>query len=127
MPVVERVISQEQLTSYARISGDHNLLHLDAEFAATTQFGGIIAHGMLTLAYVSEMLTIAFGGSWLGSGRLKVRFKGPAYLGDRVSTWGEVVKQESTAKERSIECSVGLKNDRGEELISGTAFITEYI
>ena len=34
--------------------------HLDEEFARTTQFGGRIAHGMLTLAFVSEMLETAF-------------------------------------------------------------------
>ena len=44
-----------------RVSGDHNPLHTDPAFAATTQFGGTIAHGMLVLAYVSELMTAAFG------------------------------------------------------------------
>ena len=123
---VEKVITQERLTRYAHVSGDHNLLHLDPEFASKSQFGGVIAHGMLTLAFISEMLTLAFGRSWLESGRLKVKFKAAAHLGDKVRTWGEVVKEELGPHHRSIECSIGLSNDRGEELISGVAFLTQH-
>ena len=127
LPIVEKLITQEQLARYAAVSGDHNPLHLDPEFASATHFGGIIAHGMLTLAFISEMLTMAFGRSWLESGRLKVRLKAPAYPGDRVRTWGEVVKSEADSEHRSIECSVGLSNSLGAELISGVALITESI
>jgi len=137
LPILEKVITQEQLARYASVSGDHNPLHLDAEFASTTQFRGIIAHGMLTLAFISEMLTLAVGQGWLESGKLKVRFKAPAYLGDRVRTWGEVTRIESVrggrdgeragqyeepgVRHTSVEYSVGLSNSRGEELISGVA------
>ena len=125
LPVIEKVIEQDQLARYADVSGDHNLLHLDPEFAAGTRFGGIIAHGMLTLAFVSEMMTTAFGASWLESGRLKVRFKGAAYPGDTLRTWGQVVKDEPNGGHRVLECSVGLKNGRGDELIGGSAFVTQ--
>ena len=116
MPVVERLITQEQIARYAGASGDNNPLHLDPEFASGTQFGGIIAHGMLTLAYISEMLTLAFGHRWLEGGRLKVRLKAAARPGDVVRTWGKVVKDGHG----DTECSIGISNDR-EELISGTA------
>ena len=125
LPVIEKVVSEERLVEYARVSGDHNPLHLDAEFASATQFGGIIAHGMLTLAYVSEMLTSAFGRSWLESGKLKVRLKGPAYPGDEVRTWGHIVKEEPTGVGVAIECSVGLRNSRGEEIIAGVAYLEQ--
>ncbi len=127
LPVLERVITQKRITDYAHASGDHNPLHLDPEFASSTQFGGVIAHGMLTLAYISEMMTLAFGRSWLEGGRLKVRFKGAAYPGDTVRTWGNVVKDESDSESRLIECSIGLSNGRGEELITGVATITQSI
>ena len=120
---MEKIITQEQLIRYAGVSGDHNPLHLDLKYASTTQFGGVIAHGMLTLAFISEMLTLAFGLRWLEGGRLKVRLKAPAYPGDTVRTWGEVVKEELDSRHPSIECSIGLRNSRGEELISGAAFL----
>ena len=123
LPGVTRTISQVQLNDYAGASGDHNPLHLDAEFAATTQFGGIIAHGMLTLAFISEMMTATFGKSWLESGSLKVRFKGAAYVGDRVEAWGRVTREE-TGHHRRVVCAVGVRNlQDGHELVSGTATV----
>jgi 3-hydroxybutyryl-CoA dehydratase len=124
LPTVERVISQEQVSRYARVSGDHNPIHLDPEFAGKSQFGGVVAHGMLTLAYISEMLAAAFGQTWLESGKLKVRFKAPAYIGDTLRTWGEITREESGPHRTSVECSVGVYNHRGEELVSGTASIS---
>ena len=121
--MVEQVISKELVASYADASGDRNPLHLDPDFAATTQFGQIVAHGMLTLAFISQMLSRAFGRPWLESGSLKVRFKGPAYLGDQVSTWGEVVREVEVDQGRRVECSVGLRNQEDEELITGTASV----
>ncbi len=116
LPVVARTITQERLNSYARASGDSNPLHLDAEFAAGTQFGGIIAHGMLTLALIGEMLTTTHGQRWLEAGSLRVRFKGAAYLEDQVETWG------SGSKAKADHYAVGVRNScTGQELVAGTA------
>jgi 3-hydroxybutyryl-CoA dehydratase len=127
LPSVVKTIGQEQLDQYSDASGDRNPLHLDAQFAQTTQFGGIIAHGMLTLAFVSEMMVAAYDRCWLESGSLRVRFKGAAYLGDRVETWGRVTKQEQQGSQQRITCSVGARNrDNQQELISGTATVSIY-
>ena len=117
--------SRESIVGFARSIGEDNPIFLDEAAARAAGFGGIIAHGMLTLAYISEMMTLAFGRSWLEGGRLKVRFKGAAYPGDTVRTWGRVVKDESDSGARLIECAIGLSNSRGEELITGVATITQ--
>ena len=120
LPQVRRIISQCQLEAYSEASGDHNPLHLDPEFAAGTQFGGIIAHGMLTLAFVSEMLASSLGERWLSSGTLRARFKGAAYPGDLVETWG----LESEKDGELTGYAVGLRNSAtGEALITGTATV----
>ena len=120
LPVVSRVITQERLRAYAAASGDDNPLHLDAEFAAATRFGGIIAHGMLTLAFISEMMTASLGERWLTGGSLRVRFKGAAYLGDRVETWGRATKSNG----ETSNFAVGVRNNStGEDLITGTATV----
>jgi 3-hydroxybutyryl-CoA dehydratase len=124
LPAVERVITLEQIARYAQASGDRNPIHLDPRFAAASQFGGIVAHGMLTLSYVAEMLTLAFGRDWIERGRLKVRLRAPAYPGDEVRSWGRVVGEEVAAGRRTVECAVGLKNGRGEDLISGSATVS---
>ncbi len=124
LPSVVKTITQTQLSRYAGASGDHNPLHLDAEFAATTQFGGIIAHGMLTLALISEMMTSAFGRAWLENGSLQVRFKGAAYLGDQLEAWGRVTKDEPLSAGRRLVCSVGVRHrKKGQEIITGTATV----
>lgn len=121
LAVISKDINQERLIAYAKASGDDNPLHLDPEFAATTQFGGIIAHGMLTLAFVSEMMAAAHGRDWLQTGGLRVRFKGAAYLGDRVEAWGNLSKEQGASR----AYSVGVKNSaNGQELIAGTAGFT---
>lgn len=120
LPRVGRIITQGQLEEYSEVSGDHNPLHLDPVFAAGTQFGGIIAHGMLTLAFVSEMLAASLGGHWLSSGALRARFKGAAYPGDHVKTWG----LENRKDGEPADYTVGLRNSAtGEDLVTGTATV----
>ena len=120
LPVLTKHLTQDQIARYAEASGDHNPLHLDPAFAATTQFGGTIAHGMLVLAFVSEMLTAAFGRAWLDSGRLKIRFRAPARPGDTLTATGRVTKVEGGRTICDIEC----RNSSGEVLIDGTAEVT---
>jgi 3-hydroxybutyryl-CoA dehydratase len=115
-PVVKE-ITQEKINRYALAGGDANPLHTDPQFAARTMFGGTIAHGLLLLAYLSEMMTAAFGRAWLSSGRLKVRFKAPARPGDTVSAVGRVVRAEGGRTVCEVEC----RNQRDEVLVSGEA------
>lgn len=116
-PVVRR-ITQEKIDRYARASGDLNPLHIDPEYAAANApFGGTIAHGMLLLAYLSEMLTAAFGPAWAGRGRMKVRFRGAARPGDTVTASGRIVRVEEGLTVCAVEC----RNQDGETLVSGEA------
>ena len=73
---VTRALTQAMLNAYADASGDHNPIHIDEAFAKTTPMGGTIAHGMLVLSLISEMMTAAFGERWLG-----VRHAGGALSG----------------------------------------------
>ena len=124
LPVMALEITQERLNAYCAASGDHNPLHWDAEFAATTQFRGVIAHGMLTLALISRMMVAAYGRDWLETGSLRTRFKGAAYLGDLVESRGRVSKVEDRDSYRLATCSVAVVNrESGEELVTGTATV----
>jgi 3-hydroxybutyryl-CoA dehydratase len=113
-PVV-RTLSQEQLQAYADASHDHNPIHVDPEFARSTPFGGTIAHGMLVLALIGEMMQASFGGRWTSSGRLKVRFKAPARPGDTITASADATGENTYA----VTCV----NQRGDMLIEGRASI----
>jgi len=52
-----RTITEADVTSFAGLSGDYNMLHVDEEFASQTPFGGRIAHGLLVLSIASGLTT----------------------------------------------------------------------
>jgi 3-hydroxybutyryl-CoA dehydratase len=111
------------IAGYAAVSGDSNAVHVDPEFAAGSSFGRIVAHGMLTLAFVSDMLAQAFGRSWMENGRLKVRFRAPVYPGDDVTTFGQVTGVTDEDAGRRIRCMVGCRKLDGQEVVAGEASV----
>jgi 3-hydroxybutyryl-CoA dehydratase len=118
LPSLGKWLTQEKIDGYARVSGDFNPIHVDPAFAATTPFGGTIAHGMLLLAYLSEMLTAAFGRAWLSGGRLKARFKGVARPGDALTVRGRIERVHDDGR---LFAAVECVNEAGELLVVGDA------
>ena len=123
LPAVEKLVTQGQIEEYARASGDHNPIHVDHAFAAEAQFGRTIAHGMLIAASISEMMTTAFQRDWLSGGRLKIRFRAPVYPGDKATTFGQVKSVTERDGTREVACSVGVRNQDGETVITGDASV----
>ena len=128
LPTIEKTITQPQIERYADAAGDHNPIHLDADFATGAEFGGAtldgtIAHGMMILASISEMLTVAFGEDWLSGGRLKVRFRGPVYPGETITAFGNVKKVAELDGASELTCAVGVRKDNGDISISGDAVV----
>ena len=80
------VVSEADITAFAEVSGDFNPVHMDEAFAATTQFKGRIAHGMLSAAYISALIAAELPGA--GSIYLSqaLRFRRPVRIGDAVVT-----------------------------------------
>ena len=123
LPSVVKQITQKDINRYAEASGDFNPIHIDESFAAKTPLGGTIAHGMLILAYVSEMMTEAFGESWVEGGKLSVRFKAPARPGDTITTSGKIDSIEHKEGVAYVNCSVESCNQKGETVITGGAVV----
>ena len=135
VPPLSRRVTQEGIWRYAEASGDYNPIHVDEEYARATPFGGTIAHGMLVLACLSEMMAAAFGHDWLAGGRLKVRFRAPARPGDALTaraeprrarlpacrTGGPDGQARQVNRERVFEYGIECCNQKGETLVSGTA------
>ena len=80
-----RTITESDIQQFGAVSGDLNPLHFDDEYAKTTIFRGRIAHGMLSLSYLSTVLGTQLPGAgsiFLGA---TVRFKAPVRIGDTVN------------------------------------------
>jgi len=121
-PLVKH-ITQEKINLYAEASGDFNPIHVDESFAARTPLGGTIAHGMLSLAYVSEMMTSAFGRGWLSGGRLRAKFRESARPGDTLAISGRV---NCIGKEDDVSyanCGFECCNQKDEVIVTGEATV----
>ena len=96
--MIETELTQEDIETFAALSGDSNPLHLDEEYAATTRFDGRIAHGILTASVISAAMTELPGSAiYL---RQDLRFENPVYPGDIVRGEVEVVSREGEGRFR---------------------------
>ena len=120
LPALKKNITFEHIREYASISGDLNPLHVDENFARDTSFGGIVAHGMLTLAYVSEMMAGFFGEDWFSTGHLDVRFKQPSRPGDKLTLHGEVLGVIRRKTGTTVICDVQCDNQHHQSVLIGT-------
>lgn len=79
-----KTITEADIVLFAGVSGDNNAVHVNEEFAATTAFGGRIAHGFLTASVISAAVANRLPGPgtvYLGQ---QMRFKAPVRPGDTV-------------------------------------------
>jgi 3-hydroxybutyryl-CoA dehydratase len=81
---LSRTVTAADIDAFAAVTGDDNPVHLDEAYAATTRFGGRIAHGMLSAGYISAIL----GAHMPGPGAIylsqSLRFRRPVRIGDTV-------------------------------------------
>ncbi len=124
LPQLQKRVTQEQVERYARASGDFNPIHVDPQYAAaTTSYTRNIAHGMLVMAFLAEMMAAAFLDAWLQGGTLRVRFRAPVYPGDTVTTFGALKSQHAAGESAHLEYLVGCRNQHGEEVFAGEATV----
>ncbi|MEV3965560.1 MaoC family dehydratase [Nocardia sp. NPDC050193] len=81
-------VDQERIDLFARATGDHQWIHVDAERAARGPYGRTIAHGYLTLSLISalaeDLYEFGLGTARLNYGLDKVRFPAPVPVGSEV-------------------------------------------
>jgi acyl dehydratase len=108
-------VTVEQIRQYAEASGDRNPIHLDETFARSAGLPGVIAHGMLTMAFANQMIT-----DWLGDRallkRLQGRFAGMVLPGDDVTCSGSVASKDSET--RRVTINLVVTNQRGERVFN---------
>ena len=114
-----RTVSERDVTLFAAISGDVNPVHLDEEFAATTRFGGRIAHGMFTGALVSAALATVLPGPGTIYLNQSLRFTAPVKINDTITVTLKVTAKRDSRRFVTLECEA--VNQNGETVATGIA------
>ncbi|MEL6613048.1 MAG: MaoC family dehydratase, partial [Bacteroidota bacterium] len=78
-------VSATDVRAYADLTGDDNPIHVDAEYAATTDFGQPIAHGALLLGYISKVLGRDYPGHGSVAVSLSAKFLRPVPVDSEVT------------------------------------------
>ena len=112
---LRRTVAQAQIDAYAEASGDHNPIHVDADFAQSVGLPGAIAHGLLEMGILAEALAVWAGGAdCLES--LQVRFSKPLAAGDTITCTGTVTAVDEAEGRATLE--VEATSDRGERVLT---------
>ncbi|MDF1486118.1 bifunctional enoyl-CoA hydratase/phosphate acetyltransferase [Ramlibacter sp. H39-3-26] len=125
---IERTLSAQDIQLFAVLSGDVNPQHLDADYAASTRFHGVIAHGMLGGALISAVLGTRLPGPgtiYLGQ---TLKFLAPVRIGDRLTIRVTVSSRDEAKKRLKLACTC--VNQDGATVITGEADViapTEHI
>jgi 3-hydroxybutyryl-CoA dehydratase len=120
-------VTQDMINHYADAAEDHNPLHVDPEFAKTTRYGGTIAHGMLSVAFIQELMVRTFGKDWLESGTIEASFMAPVRPGEAITTEAKVMKVTPVEGEETkarIRMQVLCLNAQNEKVIKGQTEVT---
>ena len=112
-------ITDTDIQQFADVSGDHNPLHLDDEFAKQTRFGRRIAHGMLGASLISAVIANELPGSiYLGQ---TLKFVAPVFPDDTLTAKVTVVSIREDKPIVTLETVCA--NQDGKTVVKGEAIV----
>lgn len=117
--LVKEPITEVQIVKYAGASGDFNPLHVVHSFGERAGYGGVIAHGMLIMGFLAQMVT-----DWLHDNFVKnigVNFKAVSKPGDTITCRGKVINKFVEGNQNLVEIEMIAINQRGEKAATGNA------
>lgn len=114
-------ISDEDVRTFAEISGDKNPVHLDDEFAAQTFFKKRIAHGALSGALISAVLGMVMPGPGTIYLSQTLNFKAPVYIGEEITARLEVTAYRANKRITTLKTEVF--NQEGKLVLDGEAVV----
>ncbi len=110
-------INDAVVRAFAELSGDYNPIHLDEEFAKTTQFGKRIAHGMISGALISAVLGYEFKERKVVYLSQTMKFIAPVFIDDTVTATATIVNIREDKPIVTIETVCA--NQNGETVVTG--------
>lgn len=113
-----KTITEKDLSHFIAITGDTNPLHVDESFAKQTFFGQRIAHGMLSASLFSTLVGMHLPGTGAIYKSQTLEFLRPAFIGDTLCAWFEIVGIDREKEEIVIKSWI--ENQEGEVVIKGS-------
>lgn len=104
--VYSKTLTEKDIALFAACSGDVNPVHLDKDYAATTNFGEPIGHGMWTGALVSAAIATQLPGPGSVYRSQSLSFKNPVKVGDEVTVKLEISEIKARIKLVVMNCEV---------------------
>ena len=122
LPSLVKRPTTRQLVKYAGASGDFYEIHYDKDFAQSAGLSGVILHGALKNAFLSQLIT-----DWIGEqGTLKklgCQYRGMDVPGDTLTCKGRVTRKYTHGDEFLVDCEIWLENGQGERTTRGWATV----
>jgi acyl dehydratase len=103
---VELSVDAEQMARFAELSGDHNPLHVDDEFARSKGFEGRLVYGALLVARISELIGMRLPGRDSVWASLHIQFLAPLYVGQQALLEAEVANRSGSTGLLELELSL---------------------
>ena len=117
---ISKTITESDIELFARATGDFNPVHLDQGYAEKTMFKGRIAHGLLSVGLLSNIL----GNILPGHGTIylsqEVKFLAPVRIGDTITAKVEVL--ELVAEKNRVKFRTICTNQDGKVVVDGIAW-----
>lgn len=115
------LLTTEVIADFAQLSGDVNPLHTDATYAATTEFGRPIAHGMIAGTLFSRFVGMELPGKYSVYLSQTLTFHRPMFAGDILAVSGEITHKSDAT--RTITLATKVRSASGELLADGLALV----
>jgi len=116
---IENTVTEEDVQAFGKATGDMNPVHFDEEYAKKTLFKGRVAHGVLSIGFISAVLGMKLPGEGTIFVSAKVEFKAPVRIGDTVVTTG-TVKEIGERRRVVMECICAVN---GNPVVVGEALV----
>lgn len=111
-------VTETHIVNFAGVTGDHYVLHTDAEYARTTPFGQRVAHGLLVLSLGAGLIPLEPDRVIAFLGMEEVKFLAPTFIGDTVHPVMEVLAKRDKAAGGIVTIREEIVNQRGETVIA---------
>ena len=103
---IERTVTERDVQLFSESTGDMNPVHFDEEFARKTVFRGRVAHGALSIGFISALLGTKLPGDGSIFLSASIVFKLPVRIGDTVVTTATVREINGRAVVMDCVCTV---------------------